>query len=106
MKESAMHTQRLFVSGCFGVMLGGFTGPVLAAQSPLCATLPTWAQLKTALTNSITPSTGANGGLGFNMWGTIVAADGTVCAVAFSGDDYTSQWLGSRVISAQKASTG
>ena len=40
------------------------------------------------------------------MWGTIVAADGTVCAVAFSGSDYTSQWLGSRVISAQKASTG
>jgi hypothetical protein len=40
------------------------------------------------------------------MWGTIVAADGTVCAVAFSGSDYTSQWLASRVISAQKASTG
>jgi hypothetical protein len=106
MKESAMHTQKLFVSGCFGVMLGCFTGPALAAQSPLCATLPTWAQLKTALTNSITPSTGANGGLGFNMWGTIVAADGTVCAVAFSGGDYTSQWFGSRLISAQKASTG
>ena len=48
----------------------------------------------------------ANGGLGNNMWGTIVAADGTVCAVAFSGSDYTSQWLGSRVISAQKANTG
>jgi Haem-degrading len=106
MKEMAMHTQKLFVSGCFGVMLGCFTGPALAAQSPLCATLPTWGQLKTALTNSVTPSTGANGGLGFNMWGTIVAADGTVCAVAFSGSDYTTQWFGSRVISAQKASTG
>jgi len=101
-----MHTQKFVVSGCLGVMLGCFTGPALAAQSPLCATLPTWAQLKTALTNSITPSTGANGGLGFNMWGTIVAADGTVCAVAFSGSDYTSQWFGSRLISAQKASTG
>jgi hypothetical protein len=101
-----MDTKRLIVSGCFGVMLGSLTGPALAGQSPLCATLPGWAALKSALAASITPSTGPNGGLGFNMWGTIVAADGTVCAVAFSGSDYTSQWLGSRVISAQKASTG
>ena len=49
---------------------------------------------------------GANGGLGNNMWGTIVDTSGIVCAVAFSGGDYTSQWLGSRVISAQKANTG
>jgi hypothetical protein len=46
-----------------------------------------------------------NGGLGFNMWGTIVDTSGIVCAVAFSGADYRSQWLGSRVISAQKANT-
>ena len=39
------------------------------------------------------------------MWATIVANDGTVCAVAFSGSKYTDQWLGSRVISAQKANT-
>lgn len=39
------------------------------------------------------------------MWGTLVANDGTVCAVAFSGSQGTSQWLGSRVISAQKANT-
>jgi len=37
--------------------------------------------------------------------GTLVANDGTVCAAAFSGSSYTSQWLGSRVISAQKANT-
>ncbi len=98
-----MHTKSLIVSGCFGVMLGCLTGPALAGQSPLCASLPGWKALKSALTASILP---ANGGLGFNMWGTIVAADGTVCAVAFSGSSYTSQWLGSRVISAQKASTG
>jgi uncharacterized protein GlcG (DUF336 family) len=46
-----------------------------------------------------------NGGLGFNMWATIVAKDGTVCAVAFSGDRRVDQWLASRVISAQKAAT-
>jgi len=39
------------------------------------------------------------------MWATIVDRDGTVCAVAFSGTDSHSQWLGSRVISAQKANT-
>ncbi|MGH6841767.1 MAG: hypothetical protein ACREDV_06685, partial [Methylocella sp.] len=44
-----------------------------------------------------------NGGLGFNMWGTIVARDGTVCAVAYSGAILRDQWLASRVISAQKA---
>jgi hypothetical protein len=40
------------------------------------------------------------------MWGTIVDNSGVVCAVAFSGANFTSQWLGSRVISAQKANTG
>src|SRR5207245_8702820 len=31
--------------------------------------------------------------------------DGVVCAIAFTGDDRGSQWPGSRVIAAQKAST-
>jgi uncharacterized protein GlcG (DUF336 family) len=73
-----------------------------------CSTLPGWSTLKNALASSITASGkngGANGGLGFNMWATLVANDGTVCAVAFSGTSYMGQWLGSRVISAQKANT-
>jgi uncharacterized protein GlcG (DUF336 family) len=74
-------------------------------QQGQCATLPGWPALQNALVNSITAAVGANGGLGFNMWGTLVANDGTVCAVAFSGTNYTGQWLGSRVISAQKANT-
>jgi hypothetical protein len=74
-------------------------------QQGQCATLPGWSALQNALANSITAAGGANGGLGFNMWGTLVANDGTVCAVAFSGTNYTGQWLGSRVISAQKANT-
>jgi hypothetical protein len=104
-----MNTRKLFVSSCLGALLGCLTGPALAqstAPSDLCKSLPGWSALKSALGKSITAATGLNGGLGFNMWGTIVAADGTVCAVAFSGSSYTSQWLGSRVISAQKASTG
>jgi len=74
-------------------------GPALAD----CSALPNWQSLKTALTNVV--AAGGNGGLGFNMWGTLVATDGTVCAVAFSGNGYVDQWLGSRVISAQKANT-
>jgi len=77
-----------------------------------CANLPTFSQLQTALQGVINAggyskpiSSGGNGGYGLNMWATIVGVDGTVCAVAFSGADYTSQWLESRVISAQKAYT-
>jgi uncharacterized protein GlcG (DUF336 family) len=66
-----------------------------------CDGLPKWSSLQAALKSSV----GGNGGLGFNMWGTIVAQDGTVCAVAYSGPRYTDQWLASRVISAQKANT-
>jgi len=62
--------------------------------------------LRNALTSAVSQTnTLANGGLGLNMWATIVNREGYVCAVAFSGADYQSQWLGSRVISAQKANT-
>lgn len=47
---------------------------------------------------------GGNGGLGNHMWASVVTRDGTVCAVARSGD-LGDQWPGSRVISAQKANT-
>jgi len=44
-----------------------------------------------------------NGGFGLNMWASIVNRAGRVCAVAYSGEDFDNQWLGSRVISVQKA---
>ena len=68
-----------------------------------CDGLPKWHDLQQQLASVV--GAGGNGGLGFNMWATVVANDGTVCAVAFSGKDYTDQWLASRVISAQKANT-
>lgn len=46
-----------------------------------------------------------NGGFGLNMWATIVDRDGVVRSVAFTGQSRGDQWLGSRVISAQKANT-
>src|SRR5215471_14192847 len=67
-----------------------------------CASLPGYSQLKAALTAATAAETS---GLNNQMWGTIVDRDGIVCAVAFTGNDRTSQWPGSRVISAQKANT-
>ncbi len=67
-----------------------------------CKGLPTQAALKAAL---ITATATETSGLNNHMWGTIVNRSGVVCAVAFSGSNVAAQWLGSRVISAQKANT-
>jgi len=71
-------------------------------DSSNCDALPSHSALESAL---VAAQGEANGGFGLNMWGTIVARDGTVCAVAMTGDDAGDQWPGSRVISAQKANT-
>ncbi|MBZ9799464.1 heme-binding protein [Mesorhizobium sp. ES1-4] len=47
----------------------------------------------------------ANGGFENNEWAAVVARDGTVCAVAFSGPTVDAQWPGSRLIAAEKANT-
>jgi uncharacterized protein GlcG (DUF336 family) len=83
---------------CMATMMTG----AWAQVSNNCGSLPTQAALQTALVSAVTTETS---GLNLNMWATIVARDGTVCAVAFSGTNSGSQWLGSRVISAQKANT-
>lgn len=71
-----------------------------------CDLLPNHQQLTSALKSSVaTTSDEKNGGLELNMWGTLVGRDGTVCAVTYTGENYGEQWLGSRVISAQKANT-
>lgn len=67
-----------------------------------CAGLPSWSDLKSALTDARNQ---LNGGFNLDMWATVVNRDGTVCAVVFTGSDRGSQWPGSRVISAQKANT-
>src|SRR4051794_33401666 len=69
---------------------------------PDCTDVPNYADLKAAL---IAAQKQKNGGLGFNMWATVVNRDGYVCAVAFTGTARGDQWPGSRVISAQKANT-
>jgi uncharacterized protein GlcG (DUF336 family) len=68
-----------------------------------CAELPTHAALQAALQAVV--GAGGNGGLGNDMWATVVNRDGRVCAVVFTGAARGDQWPGSRVISAQKANT-
>jgi Haem-degrading len=98
-----MTMRRIAFSASIGALMAALAGPALANNSG-CGGLPGYQALKNALMSAV--NAGGNGGLGNNMWGTIVDASGIVCAVAFTGSDYTKQWLGSRVISAQKANTG
>lgn len=67
-----------------------------------CADLPSYEAFKKALAEARTAD---NGGLNFDMWGTVVDRSGEVCIVANTGGNLKSVWLGSRVISAQKANT-
>jgi uncharacterized protein GlcG (DUF336 family) len=68
----------------------------------LAALLPDHDVLRSKLRDIVAQK---NGGLGFQMWATIVDRNGRVVDVVFSGDARTDQWPGSRVISAQKANT-
>jgi len=98
-----MKIERWVISGAIGLSVVLAAGAAGAEGRSVCSGLPSHAALQNALDGAV--GVAGNGGLGFNMWGTIVAIDGTVCAVAFSGQKYTDQWLASRVISAQKANT-
>lgn len=73
-----------------------------AASDNSCNKLPGHDELQSALKQARSQD---NGGLNLDMWGTIVARDGQVCAVAYTGESVDAQWPGSRLISAQKANT-
>ena len=63
-------------------------------------------QLVQALKASVKPSGGpSNGGFENHEWAAVVARDGAVCTVAFSGAVADDQWPGSRLIAAEKANT-
>jgi uncharacterized protein GlcG (DUF336 family) len=63
-------------------------------------------QLAQALRASVKPGGGpGNGGFDNHEWASVVTRDGTVCAVAYSGNKADDQWPGSRTIAMQKAST-
>jgi uncharacterized protein GlcG (DUF336 family) len=63
-------------------------------------------ELVQALKENVKASGGKdNGGLPVNEWAAVVDRTGHLCAIAFSGDQPTDQWLGSRAIAIEKANT-
>src|SRR3954471_705033 len=86
----------------FTVVIASLAGAAAQAQPAECRGLPDYGTLKKALDAATSEE---KSGLNNQMWGTVVGRDGTVCAVAFSGQNRGAEWLGSRVISAQKANT-
>ncbi|OED40951.1 hypothetical protein AB833_10665 [Chromatiales bacterium (ex Bugula neritina AB1)] len=107
MKKLLLVTSSIAVS--FSLLMG--SGTALSGgynHHQPCKHLPSHGMLRNILKRAISPTTNGqivNGGFELNMWATVVSKDGTVCAVARSGDKINDQWLGSRVISAQKANT-
>ena len=86
-----------------GLGFGFFATQAVASG---CEALPDHVALTTALqASTATTSDTTNGGLELNMWASIVDRDGTICAIAMTGENRGDQWPGSRVISAQKANT-
>lgn len=71
-------------------------------SNKVCKGLPSHADLSYAINEVV--DAGQNGGIGNEMWLSVVNRDGVVCGVARSGEK-GQQWPGSRVISAQKANT-
>lgn len=97
---------RLFPSLLPGLLvfaMAALTWDPALAQTPCPADHE---KLLSALKASVKASGGpVNGGFETNEWAAIVARDGTVCAIAFSGPTLDAQWPGSRLIAAEKAST-
>jgi hypothetical protein len=78
-----------------------YTTSAAAAQCPA-----SYETLLKALQSSVKPSGGpSNGGLDNNEWAAIVARDGTICAITYSGHQVGDQWPASRAIAAEKAFT-
>src|ERR1051326_960450 len=96
-----MTVNRSFVFVCLFatpvILFGQSVGP--------CSELPSHGDLRTALQTVVVQAGQPNGGRDNNMWATWANRDGEVGAVVFSGNERGAQWPGSRVISAQKAST-
>jgi len=86
------------------LVLCGAALPSAAAQAANCPI--GYDKLTEALKATVKPSGGpGNGGLDNNEWAAVVARDGTVCAVTFSGKNVGDQWPGSRAIAVEKANT-
>jgi uncharacterized protein GlcG (DUF336 family) len=103
-----MRSARVFLLVAAGVLVASGcsddtpTDPSTAQAGSLAHVLPDHATLRAKLREVLEEQ---NGGLGFEMWATILNRNGRVVDVVFSGEQRGDQWPGSRVISAQKANT-
>jgi uncharacterized protein GlcG (DUF336 family) len=104
-----MSDERMFRRAAWAATAFLATAPQIAlAQgkpSPGCGALPDHGKLRAALQAVTKQGQDANTGMGNQEWATVVNRDGVVCAVVFSGPDRGAQWPGSRLISAEKASS-
>jgi uncharacterized protein GlcG (DUF336 family) len=89
----------------FAAVAAVFAAPCVAQKPADCSKVPDHGKLKQALTAVVKEGAGANSGLGNQEWAAVVNRDGLVCAVVFSGPNREAEWLGSRIIAAEKAST-
>ena len=75
------------ILGCIVFVLA-IAGVSFAASLPVCKDLPDHAAVTAALKKAVAVGDAkANGGLALNIWATVVARDGTVCAVTYTGAD-------------------
>jgi hypothetical protein len=88
-----------------GLLLVAGTARAQGKPTPGCGALPDHAKLRAALQAVVKQGPNTNGGMGNQQWATMVNRDGLACAVVFSGPDRSAQWPGSRLISAEKASS-
>jgi len=81
------------------------TGPPSFDPVPVVTPDQLRAALAQATGVSADPVPDGNAGLNFNMWATVVDTAGIVVAVVYTGAKEGDQWQGSRLLSAQKATT-
>jgi uncharacterized protein GlcG (DUF336 family) len=76
------------------------------SQAPAgCKGLPDHNTLRSVLQSVVKQGKQQNGGMGNQEWAVVVDRDGVGCAVAFSGENRSQEWPGSRMIAAEKANT-
>lgn len=104
---AAIQPCRRLGSRCTALLLAGIGASLFVCPVALAQACPvTHASLTQALKRSVKPSGGpSNGGFDNNEWAVVVNRVGMVCAVTMSGRTATDQWLASRAIAAEKATT-
>lgn len=82
-----------------------FSAPAWSQAPQGCKGLPDHDKLRTILQSVVKQGKQQNSGMGNQEWAVIVDRDGIGCAVAFSGENRSQEWPGSRMIAAEKATT-